>query len=140
MRYFKNISVFIRVLAANLLCLAIVFNLSSTAFHTQLHHHSNETVCSAELDNDACHLFEVHNIKSENCDGSHDHIDSKEEDCFACKYFTQRSTDFIQSNNLLKTIHQNYSLAFPITKACVYFNYSLTNYLRGPPVLYYLIF
>ncbi len=135
MRYFKNISVFIRVLTANLLCIGIVFNLCSTVFHNQHHYHSNETLCSVAQENDACHLFEVHKIKSKNCDGSHDHIKLKVEDCFTCKYFGQRFIDFIQSNNPQKTVHQIHYIAFPIRNSYVCFNYSLTNYLRGPPVL-----
>ena len=134
MRYFKNISAFTRILMANLLCLGIVFNITSTAFHAQLHHHhETETLCSVELDNDACHLFEVNNIKSENCDGSHDHIKSKSEDCFACKYFSYRSLDFIQNNSDTKITIQDKEASYQTLNDCVYFNYSFTNYLRGPP-------
>lgn len=133
MRYFKSISLFKRIVTANLLCIVITFNILSTAFHTQLHHHESETVCSVELDNDACHLFEVHNIKTEDCDGSHDHIKPTDDDCFACKYISQRSVDFIENNTKSNIIIQNRNESYQPVNECVYFNYSFTNYLRGPP-------
>jgi hypothetical protein len=72
-----------------LLSLVLVFNLSFNAFHihTDEHHHSVTEKCSPDEENDACHRFLIHHEESAGCNGGHEHISNKPEDCFACHYF-----------------------------------------------------
>lgn len=110
------------------LCLVIAFNLSSSLVHSH-DHSATESTCN---ENDACHQFIFHHQKSENCNGSHKHIQEKQDECYSCKYLKQgyyHYSQIVSINKigfaLIKKLNQN-QLNFLVT--------NLTHfYLRGPP-------
>jgi hypothetical protein len=131
----KNIrAVFCSAISA-LLGLVIVFNLSFNAFHikTEEHHHASEQTCSPNEEIDACHRFLIHNEKSAGCNGGHEHLGTKADDCFSCKYYKQRN-DFSHFEN-----HSSIQLAeFKVSYTTICFLNKIQNYpsyyLRGPPI------
>lgn len=118
-----------------LLGLIILFNLGINASHYDCedHKHNQEESCSFANEFDACHRYIFHHEKSSSCDGSHKHFGTKSDECFACKYYKQRS-DF--------TCFEHYSLA-PLSVYKIQFvstsfednsQDQSAYYLRGPPI------
>ena len=132
----KNIRAFYTVTITVMVNVCIVWNLSFGALHfySPEHHHFISEPCSADKENDACHRFLVHHEKSNSCDGSHDHFNSKPEECFSCKYLKHRC-DVINAETDSPVIYSNFSINY----YRIYLNDDnqkhLGSYLRGPPAV-----
>lgn len=116
---------------AHVLCFVIVFNISSTFNHSHPHTHAlSESTCN-EID--ACHKFIFHHQKSESCNGSHKHVQEKQEECYSCKYLKQGYENFYTAFSL-KT-----PAIFEANNVFYYRDYQFIPdfthfYLRGPPI------
>lgn len=129
----QNIKTLYSKLLPVLLCFIILSNLSFSVFHieSEEHLHINHN-CAPNEEVNACHRFLTHNEKSAECNGEHEHVTNKTDDCFICKYHKQRNEFFVFQECSLVHL-RDYQLSY---KSIVFTN-KIQNYtslyLRGPP-------
>jgi hypothetical protein len=123
-----------RSLVALFMSAVLVFNFVSVNFYEIQEHfvtHS-EIECNEENEADACHRYTIHHEKSEGCDGSHQHINSKHEECFSCKYTKERQSDiFYDDLPLVWTASDN--VISDTNIRAVFSSAIFLTFLRGPP-------
>ncbi|MCE3225495.1 MAG: hypothetical protein K0S32_46 [Bacteroidetes bacterium] len=118
-----------------LLCAVFVVNATHELFHT-LNEHTSElhTGCDAEDEADDCHRYIVHHIKSEHCDGDHDHFSKTEEKCFKCEFFKEQQSYFFEEKSCSSEPASNINDIINVERDHVN-NNQFCTYLRGPPVV-----
>lgn len=116
------------------LCMTFMFTSVQESFHAVVEH-SSETnhTCSTETEKDDCHLFVVHHVKSDNCNGNHDHFLKKEEKCFKCDYYKEKQTAFSSPRAKSDFSCNPNPEQFRLNQPHLSF-YSFHRFLRGPPV------
>jgi hypothetical protein len=123
----------IRFLFALILSAVFLFNITHELLHSVLEHGTEtHTTCHIEDEADDCHRFIVHHIKSEQCDGDHDHFSEAGEKCFKCEFFKEKQkygvTDAARFGEF---VNQNsYVIGVPASKAVIDL---FSRFLRGPP-------
>lgn len=125
---------FCSILSA-LLGVVIVFNLSFNAFHiqTEEHHHSEKN-CSVDEEFDACHRFLIHHEKSAGCDGSHQHLTNKADDCFACNFFKNQQQS-IETDPEVCFLSQSKDHLYSNKESGSGSTDIIYAFLRGPPAI-----
>ncbi len=132
----QNIKAFFCSILSVLLGVVIVFNLSFNAFHihSEEHHHSSEQTCSDAEESDACHRFLIHNEKSAGCDGSHQHLTNKADDCFACNFFKNQQQS-IETDPEVCFLSQSKDRLYSNKESGSGSTDIIYAFLRGPPAI-----
>lgn len=131
-----NIKIIFGNVLLALLGFVITFNLVFNAFHiqTEAHHDATEQKCLPDDENDTCHRFLIHNEESSACNGTHQHITKKIEECFVCKHFKNHQP-FVKTNLVINFITHNTIKYYVLKETKLKFPYSSFVFLRGPPII-----
>ncbi|MBA3664615.1 MAG: hypothetical protein H0W61_10450 [Bacteroidetes bacterium] len=120
---------------ALLLCLVFTFNSGRASFHDLLQHSSeSHQACTTETEADDCHLFVVHHVKSDNCNGNHDHFLKTEEKCFKCDYYKEKQQHYFSAAHNQDILQNVLRISFTGENIFIsLFSFSCNS--RGPPFI-----
>jgi hypothetical protein len=116
-----------------MLSAVFTLNISHELFHSIFEHDAeSHATCTVEDEENDCHRYLVHHIKSEQCDGDHDHFAEAGEKCFKCEFFKEKQKySLTDETHFAEFIPQRSDIvSVPAAKA----NSNLfSQFLRGPP-------